>query len=136
VEDAMSHERPLIAIVNDEAIFVRLLDTVLRDTADLDTLLLHVGAIAHESIKQQQPDLIILDISTEQPAVSWQLFDLLLIDPGTAAIPILLCSAPDELLRDRAEKLRLLDFRVIQKPFELDELLRHVRALLSEHGSA
>jgi CheY-like chemotaxis protein len=131
----MPRDRPLVAIVNDEAIFVRLLDNVLRDEGDLDTLLLHVGEVAHESLKQQQPDLIILDISNDQPDVSWQMVDLLMLDPATTSIPLVLCSAPNELLRDREEKLRFPNYRVIEKPFQLDELLRQVRALLNEQDT-
>jgi CheY-like chemotaxis protein len=131
----MPRDRPLVAIVNNEAVFVRLLDNLLRGEGAFDTLLLHVGEVAYESIKQQQPDLIILDISSEQPDVSWQMVDLLMLDPATAATPTLLCCVPNELLREREEKLRLPNYRVIEKPFQLDELLRHVRALLSEQDT-
>lgn len=131
----MPREQALVALVNDDLAFVQLLDSLLRNDQGIDTLLLHVGAVAQASIKQRQPDLVILDISIDQPTVSWRMIDLLLLDPATASIPVLICSVDDQLLRQRSEKLKTVGYHVIEKPYDLDELLNHVRPLLAERGS-
>jgi CheY-like chemotaxis protein len=126
----MSQGSPLVAIVNDDVAFVRLLDTLLREEEGVTTLLLHVGEIAHESIKQQQPNLVVLDIGADVTSVSWHMIDLLMLDPATCAIPVIVCSAANEFLQERRAKLEATGYRIIEKPFNLDELLSHVRALL------
>src|SRR6266508_5438477 len=87
----MSAAAPLVAIVNNDAAFAGLLDTLLRDDG-CATLLQQIGDLAYESIKQQPPRLIILDISSEVPHESWRVVDLLLLDPATATIPVIVCA--------------------------------------------
>lgn len=125
----MVRARPLVAVVNDEVAFVRVLEALLRDEG-FDTLLLQVGEIAYERIKQERPDLIILDISASQPEVSWKAVDLLVIDPASTAIPLIICAVADQAYRDRQPKLQTLGHVLIEKPFALDELLGHLRARL------
>lgn len=125
--------RPLVAVVNDEVAFVRVLDTLLRDEG-LETLLLQAGEIAYESIKQRRPQLIILDIATAQTETSWKTVDLLALDPATTAIPMLICAVADQALRDRHSKLQSLGHTTIEKPFALDELVEHIRAHLARDG--
>jgi DNA-binding response OmpR family regulator len=128
----MAHSRPLVAVVNDEVAFVRVLDALLHDEG-FDTLLLQAGEIAYESIKQQRPNLVILDISTGQPDVSWKTVDLLIIDPDTTMIPIILCTVADQTYRDRQPKLQAVGHILIEKPFALDELVGHIRTALSRN---
>lgn len=125
----MSRAHPLVAVVNDEVAFVRVLDALLRDES-FDTLLLQAGEIAYESIKQQRPDLIILDISAAQPEVSWKTVDLLVVDPATTVIPIILCAVADQSYRDRQPKLQALGHHLVEKPFALSELVAHLRTRL------
>ena len=122
----MARARPLVAVVNDEVAFVRVLDALLRDEG-YDTLLLQAGEIGYESIKQQLPDLVILDINASQPDASWKTVDLLVVDPATTTIPLLICAVADQTLRDRQPKLQALGHVLIEKPFALDELVTHLR---------
>lgn len=123
---AVPNDRPLVAIVNKDATFVQLLDTVLRDQG-YDTLLVEAGDIAHQSIKQQRPHVIILDIDSGAPAASWRLVDLLYLDPETAQIPLIICSLADQALAERRDKLIATGGTIVEKPFLIDELLTPVR---------
>jgi CheY-like chemotaxis protein len=125
----MGTSQTLVAVVNNDAVFVRLLDTLLRDE-HYDTLLLQIGDIAYESIKQQRPGLIILDISSEIQNESWRLVDLLCLDPETTAIPVLVCSVADEALHNRRPKLEAKLYTFLEKPFTITELMEAVRAAL------
>jgi CheY-like chemotaxis protein len=125
--------RPLVAIVNDEAVFAQLLDTVLHDEG-YDTLLLQAGEVAYASIKQQSPRAILLDINIDTPQTSWRFVDLLLLDPQTATIPLIICAVADQTLRDRTPKLRAAGYTVIEKPFPLGEVLEQVRAAITKSG--
>jgi CheY-like chemotaxis protein len=125
----MGTPQTLVAVINNDAVFVRLLDTLLRDE-HYDTLLLQIGDIAYESIKQQRPRLVILDISSEVPNESWRLVDLLRLDPETAAIPVLVCSVADQSLHARRPKLEATPYTFIEKPFTITELMEAVHAAL------
>jgi DNA-binding response OmpR family regulator len=125
----MKDARSVVAIVNDEAVFVRLLDSVLRDEG-WDTLLLQAGEVAYTSIKQQPPHAILLDINSDAPQTSWQFVDLLRLDPQTASIPLIICAVADQTLRDRKPKLQLAGYRIIEKPFPISEVLEQVRAAI------
>lgn len=120
---------PLVAIINNDAAFAGLLDTLLRDDG-YDTLLQQIGDLAYASIKQQQPRVIILDISSEIPQESWRVVDLLLLDPTTAAIPVIVCAVADQVLRDRRPRLQAAGYALLEKPFTLSELLEQVRAFV------
>jgi CheY-like chemotaxis protein len=129
----MKDARAVVAIVNDAGVFVRLLDSFLRDEG-WDTLLLQAGEIAYESIKQQPPHVILLDISSDTPQTSWQFVDLLLLDPETASIPLIICLVADQTLRDRKSKLQAAGCRIIEKPFPLSEVLEQVHASIDPLG--
>jgi DNA-binding response OmpR family regulator len=128
-------EKPLVAAVNTDTAFLRLLDAVLNDEG-YATLLLQAGDITYDTIKQRWPAIVILDIDSETPAASWRLVDLLLLDPDTAKIPLILCSVADQTLLDRLPKLSAIGCTVIEKPFMVEELLAHVRALAGRRPSA
>jgi len=125
--------RPLVAVVNDEAVFVQLLDTVLHDEG-YDTLLLQAGEVAYASIKQQSPRAILLDINFDTPQTSWRFVDLLLLDPQTTGIPLIICAVADQTLRDRTPKLQAAGYTIIEKPFPLGEVLAQVRAAINKSG--
>ena len=129
----MEGTRPVVAVVNDEAVFAQLLDTVLRDEG-YDTLLLQAGEVAYASIKQHSPRAILLDINIDTPQTSWRFVDLLLLDPATASIPLIICTVADQTLRDRTPKLRAAGYTIVEKPFSLGEVLEKVREATDTSG--
>ena len=129
----MEGTRPLVAVVNDEAVFAQLLDAVLHDEG-YDTLLLQAGEVAYASIKQHSPRAILLDISIDTPQTSWRFVDLLLLDPQTAGIPLIICTVANQTLRDRTPKLHTAGYMIVEKPFPLGEVLEQVRAAIDKSG--
>jgi DNA-binding response OmpR family regulator len=123
--------RPLVAVVNDEAVFAQLLDAVLHDEG-YDTLLLQTGEVAYTNIKQRLLRAILLDINVDTPQTSWRFVDLLLLDPQTAGIPLIICAVADQTLRDRTPKLRAAGCTIIEKPFRLSEVVEQVRAAIDK----
>lgn len=123
----MERTQLLVAVVNDEVAFVQVLDALLRDEG-CATLLLQVGEIAFESIKRQQPDLVILDVSSTQPELSWKVVDLLVLDPATQRIRLIICSPADKAYQEREAKLKELGCALIVKPFAIGELVTYLRA--------
>ncbi len=119
--------QPIIAVVNNDALFVQLLTTLLK--AEGFAALRHqTGDVAYTQIKEQQPDAILLDIEATNPLLSWRVVDFLLFDPQTASIPLVIASVNDQELKDRIVRLEAAGCRVIEKPFVLDDLLSAIRS--------
>jgi CheY-like chemotaxis protein len=126
----MPRESPLIAVVNDDTTFLSLMHDLLTDEGY--QVVLHIeGATAYQLIKQEMPDLVILDIRIEHPESGWVTLDLIRLDPATTRIPVLVCSADARQLREKADRLKQMRCDVIEKPFDLDDLLASVHASLA-----
>jgi CheY-like chemotaxis protein len=87
-------------------------------------------ASALETARQERPDLILTSLSLPgQPA--WETARLLAQQPGLANTPILGATVFNTLLPwSRVRAIGCADF--LDKPLDLDELLRRVAALLPE----
>ena len=118
--------RPLIAVVNDDAAFLELMHELLTDES-YTTVLLHEGSSAYDMIRKQHPDLVILDLRLEHPEAGWKTLQLLRLDPETTDIPVILCSADMRALREREDWLKERDIKVLEKPFNLDDMLKMVK---------
>jgi CheY-like chemotaxis protein len=110
---------PSILVVDDNDTIVELIREVLRDVGypDADQ---HTGDDAFQRVRDEQPILVILDISVSNPARGWATLDAMKSDPRTREIPVIVCSTILRLLDERAELLRDLNCQVMEKPFELE----------------
>lgn len=126
----MSSKKHFIAAVNDDATFLHLIDTLL-EREGYDRLLLQAGQIAYETIKNKQPDLVIIDIDIERPHNSWRLVELLTLDPETTDIPFILCAVASQELHQRMTRFNTQNTIVIEKPFRINELLENISKLMN-----
>ncbi len=118
-----------IVVVEDDAAFQDLLDTVL--TAEGYTVVRWTqGAGADVFIRDVQPDLVILDLWLEHPQAGSMVLGLLMVDPVTRYIPVLICSAYRQLLGDQEAQLRTHGYLILDKPYQIEELIAHVHTLL------
>jgi CheY-like chemotaxis protein len=118
--------RPLIAVVNDDPAFLDLMHELLTDES-YTTVLLHEGSRAYDMIRNQHPDLVILDLRLEHPEAGWKTLQLLRLDHETTDIPVILCSADTCALREKEDWLKQRDIKVLEKPFNLDDMLKMVK---------
>ena len=114
-----------IVAVNDSQEFLELIETLLREE-DYNVRVCQYGDRAYQFIKDEQPDLVILDIRMVGVA-EWQVLDMLKLDPETAHIPVLVCSAAVREIQAAEARLREQNCDVLLKPFDIDELLAKVR---------
>lgn len=120
-----------IAVVDDDTMFLELMHELLAEEGYQSTI--HKsGTDAYTVLKERQPDLIILDVRMEHQETGWQLLELLRLDPATEQIPVIVCSADAQSLREKAAHLRERRADVLEKPFNLDELTAKVRATIGE----
>lgn len=130
--------RSLIAVVNDDTTFLKLMNDLLTGEG-YETFIHTVGSTAYERIKSTMPDLVILDIRMEHAGSGWLTLDLMRLDPVTKDIPVIVCSADVQQLRDKDEVLRSHGCLPLPKPFDLDDLLALVSGVtgpLSAEGQA
>ncbi|HEX8918825.1 MAG TPA: response regulator [Chloroflexota bacterium] len=114
-----------IAIVNDDTVFLDMMGAVLRDRG-WETMELREGHTAFAALKDDLPDLIILDIRLEEPETGWTLLELLTLERRTRSIPVIVCSAALLDLRAHEDMLRRYGIRVLPKPFDIDTLYQCV----------
>jgi CheY-like chemotaxis protein len=81
----------------------------------------------YEKVREDNPDFIILDIVIGGEKKGWELLELLTLDPKTRRVPLLVCTAAVQSLREREEQLTRLGIQGLPKPFDLDALLSAVR---------
>src|SRR5688572_15113728 len=126
---------PLIAIIEDEPDVQEMLHAVL--TAEgYRTLRWSQGKDAHLYIRETQPDLVILDLWLEDHESGSVVLDLLKRNPHTRQIPVIICSAHVLELRRLFRRGALTGCAIVEKPFNIDELLAKIEALLKEEAGA
>ena len=110
--------RPSVLVVDDEDVVLEMVQDILADEGFV-VLTASEGRLALSMALQAQPELIITDLM--MPGMSGRVLrERLKVEPRTARIPVLLMSAAY-----RAQPGD--DFAgVIHKPFDIDDLLRHV----------
>jgi len=123
-------QSPRILVVYDDPYLLTSLDRALhqfgfevRTAAD--------AGVAIESLRQEQPDLIILDVV--MPVVSGLQLCRLIRDQVEA--PILMLTGLDSV-KDRITGLDSGADDYVAKPFNIDELVARMRALLRRHRPA
>ena len=115
----------LIAVINDDTAFLRLMDRLLRQEG-YRTIAWFEGDSAYEMVHREQPDLVILDLRLDNPETGWMVAELLRLDPTTTHIPIIVCSADAVFLREKEQILREKGCDILEKPFDLQDLLEKV----------
>lgn len=119
-----------IFVINDDTAFLQLMHELLTDEGYETSIYRETTAI-HATLRQEQPDLVIIDIRMERPSTGWQVLEMLRLDPVTRDIPVIVCSADVEDLRAKESVLKRNGYASLEKPFDLDDLLAIVRDKIS-----
>ena len=121
----------MIAVVNNDTAFLTMMDELLT-LEGYRTFIWREGNTAFVAIRERMPDLVILDIRMEHQETGWQILELLRLDPQTVDIPVIVTSADSRTLKEKEDNLRAHNCQVLEKPFDLDELVLMVRTALRE----
>ena len=117
-----------VLVIDDEAP-IRLLCRVNLEAEKMNVLEASDGASGLEQAREEQPDVILLDVM--MPGVDgWQIAEQLLDDPRTTRIPIIFLTARAEF-RDRARGLDIGGVDYVTKPFNPLELAPLVEDVLA-----
>jgi DNA-binding response OmpR family regulator len=122
-------KRKTIVVVNDSPELLALMQDLLEEEG-YRAVVCDQGGRAYRLIKETRPSLVILEAALGDLPL-WHVLDLVKLDPQTAAIPVLVCSAAHREVREMEARLRAHGCEVLLKPFNLDELLEKVAGLLA-----
>ena len=128
-----------ILVVDDREALLDLLRRVLEDE-QYKVSVLREGREAVERIREEQPDLVILDLKLADASGS-DILEGLRASESTAEIPVIVYTAA-VLEAEAVSRLisgnptRYANVEVLQKPFDLDALLERVQRVLGAAGSA
>lgn len=118
-----------ILVINDDQSILELFQLILED----EGYKVNTSLVVYEDVKdvgQLNPDLIILDIRIGYHAEGLILLQKLKMYPPTKNIPVILCTAALNDIREQEETLRQKKIPVLYKPFDVDELLKLVHQIL------
>jgi CheY-like chemotaxis protein len=114
-----------ITVVNDYPEFLDLMVEFLEEEGYTVTALpKHQGAF--EQIKESQPDVVICDLVFGNETAGFGLLDMLHLDPETRGIPLILCTAATDKVREIAPSLSAKGIRWLEKPFTIESLLNSI----------
>ena len=120
---------PVIAVVDDDEAYLNLMDDLLTGEG-YQTVLLTEGDRAYHAIRKEMPHLVIMDIRLEHPEAGWAVLESLRLDPGIRDTPVIICSADAQFLQAKAHLLRETGCDILEKPFNLEDLLARVQAAI------
>lgn len=84
-------------------------------------------------VKLINADLIILDFVFGDQKTGWQMLQMLKMDRATTTIPVIVCTAALDMVREQEGYLVSQGVHVVFKPFDIDHLLSNVKQLLESH---
>ena len=128
--------RARIAVINDDTAFLDLMRELLEEEGNYEVLICREWDAAYQFVKDEQPDLVIQDIRIGGEEHGWTILNLLTLDPETAPIPMIVCSAAIQSLHEHQELLSKYGIHALPKPFDLETLLEVVDGMLVERPPA
>lgn len=116
-----------ILVINDDESILELYRLILEGEAGYTVTISLIAFEDVTDIAEMQPDLIILDAKLGAHREGLLLLQKLKMYRPTEAIPVLLCTAADDLIRQNEATLRERGIPILSKPFDIDDLLQYVK---------
>ena len=123
----------VLAINNDQAVLALYRDLLEDEGYRVSTQTYFDKDLA--AITEMRPDLIVLDYMWANEDASWTLLQMLRMDPGTAGIPIVLCTGAAREVEALQAHLADMGVQVVLKPFNIDKLVAVVAEALAGEGA-
>jgi DNA-binding response OmpR family regulator len=122
-----------ILVVNDTQEILELFRMLLEEEEGYDVVLSGFPIQQIKDIEHIKPDLIILDLVLGDEKTGMQMLQMLKMQRSTASIPVLVCTAALQIVREQEGYLVSQGVHVVYKPFEIDDLMANVKQLLGSH---
>jgi DNA-binding response OmpR family regulator len=122
-----------ILVVNDTQEILELFRMFLEEEEGYEVILAGTPIQQVTEVEHINPDLIVLDLVFGDEKTGLQMLQMLKMQRSTATIPVIVCTAALDLVREQEGYLVSQGVRVLYKPFDLDHLSTHVKQLLQTH---
>src|SRR5438874_13667506 len=120
-----------IVVINDNEDILRLFNEVLEQEAGYKVVMLSTyDNQMMDHVKEAKPDLIISDHIFGGEKHGWDIVQILRLDRETSEVPIIVCTAAVNDLREMQDILEGKEVDLLFKPFDVDELLELVNSKL------
>lgn len=83
-------------------------------------------------VETLEPDLVILDLKLGMQEEGWIMLQKLRMYPPTTDIPIIICTAALDIVRQQESTLQDKGIPIVYKPFSINELMKAVHSVLSD----
>src|SRR5713101_2201488 len=123
-------ERPVILIADDDEDVQRLLTLYVRPL-DCEVLTARDGEAALAIAQSRLPDLVLLDVMMPKRS-GWEVCQALKAVQRTAHMPVVLVTGRGDV-KDRLTGLQLGADDYLVKPFDRDQVVKRIGALLQRH---
>lgn len=121
-----------ILVVNDTQEILELFRMLLEEEG-YEVILAGFPIQQISDLEQIKPDLIILDFVFGDQKTGWQMLQMLKMKRSTAVIPVIVCTAALDLVREQEGYLVSQGVHVVFKPFDIDHLSEVVRQVMQSH---
>jgi DNA-binding response OmpR family regulator len=118
-----------ILVVNDTLEILEMFRTLLEEEG-YEVILSSYPLQKVNEIENIKPDLIILDLIFREERLGWQMLQLLKMQRSTSSIPVVVCTASEQLVREMEGFLVSKHVLVVYKPFDIDDLLHIIKQSL------
>jgi CheY-like chemotaxis protein len=110
-----------VLVVNDTEEIVELFSDILKDMGHRTSVTTFAPEDLTE-VRKADPDLVILDLVINGEKLGWQLAQKMRMSRDTQHIPIIICTAATEDVREQEGWLTANAIKVVPKPFTIDDL--------------
>ena len=119
-----------VLVVNDTEEIIELFRDILEGMGHRVTATSYAPQNLSEIIKIN-PDLVIMDLMLGGEKHGWQLAQKMRMSRETEHVPIIICTAASEQIREQEGWLTAQSIKVVLKPFGIDDLERAVHKALA-----
>ena len=131
MEDRGQEERKHVFAINGSVDFLNIVRELFQEE-EYNVTTTNFVPNSFDQIQALQPDALIDDIAVGQSA-GWELLEQVHEGAATTGIPVLVLSTSPQLLKKAQEQAeRYGNHRYLDKPFDLDALLFHIREMIGE----
>ncbi len=120
-----------ILVINDDESILELFQMLLQSEGY--EVFSSVEAIENVAdVETLEPDLVILDLKLGMQEEGWIMLQKLRMYPPTTDIPIIICTAALDIVRQQESTLQDKGIPIVYKPFSINELMKAVHSVLSD----
>ena len=124
--------RARILVVNDTQEILELFRMILEGEG-YEVILSGFPIQQISDVEEIDPDLIILDFVFGDQKMGWQMLQMLKMQRSTETIPVIVCTAALDMVREQEGYLVSQGVHVIYKPFDIEHLISNVKQMLDSH---